>query len=73
MTLALSWRPGWARPWLTGVEGVSFAGIQTVSSQGNRKVETDHPFSWRMKGFNSIQFRSVPMNGVDSLPPHSDD
>jgi hypothetical protein len=31
MTWALCWRPGWARPWLTGVEGVSFAGIQPVS------------------------------------------
>ena len=41
--------------------------------QGNRKVGTDHSFSWRMKGFNSIQLRCMPMNGVDSPPRHSDD
>ena len=42
-------------------------------TQGNRKVGTDHSFSWRMKGFNSIQLRCMPMNGVDSPPRHSDD
>ncbi len=42
-------------------------------TQGNRKVGTDHSFSWRMKGFNSIQLRYMPMNGVDSPPRHSDD
>ena len=41
--------------------------------QGNRKVGTDHSFSWRMKGFNSIQLRCMPMNGADSPPRHSDD
>ena len=42
-------------------------------AQGNRKVGTDHSFSWRIKGFNSIQLRCMPMNGVDSPPRHSDD
>jgi hypothetical protein len=41
--------------------------------QGNRKVGTERSFSWRTKGFNSVQLRYMPISGVDSPPRQADD